>query len=348
MTIFIPVTDYATSANSAEELSSIEVGYIQAGTEECVNFRIGNRDETTMEIVISSDNPAVTLSIDTLTLEPDQISDTLTATISTPIDCKTEMGSATISAGNASLELLWGDVGANLDRIPQVPDRMGDFTDTVTNVFDRTEVSEALRLWTFDPIAYDPDDDRIFVMPEGTSPRFKSQRDVCCRLDPLDTRWGYTQSVQTVVGSFQSEEWSITTSYSRDNSSVTYSGSAVLYLPAGYELRREWALFALEKEADRTQYKRTVFVTQRQGQVWALWSIVPIYRGTDLAYWHCPLIPLRQSCMGSVESYNPFAYTYEDQSDRPYACFSCQTAISFTELLSNPSVQNPSEYPTVP
>lgn len=337
MTVFIPVTDYSQTASGAETISSLDVGYVQAGQAVAVSFKLGNRDEIVNLITISTDHPQVSLSVQNLTLGPDEISDTVTATITAPLDCQTTLETALVTAGaNETISLVWQTVGANVDRLPQTPDRMGSFTDNITNVLDR--VGEVFRVYTFDPIAYDSTDERIFVSPEGATSRFKSQRDVCCRLDPLDDRWGYQRSVQTVVGSFQSEDWSITSSFTRDNSSITYSGSAILFLPAEFELVREWAIFNPARDADRAQYKRTVFVTQRQGQVWCLQTIVPIYRGQELAYWHCNMIPLSQSTMGSPGSYNPFATTYEYQSDRPYAQFSCQTDISFSEMQDSASL----------
>lgn len=336
MTVFIPCSDYSESATTAETITTLDVGYVKAGQTVAVSFKVGNRSDIATDETVSSDNPQVSLSVDSVTLEPDEISDTVTATITAPLDCQTTLETSYVTAGDISaLTLTWETVGANVDRLPQVPDRMGDFTDNITSVLDR--VGEVLRVYTFDPIPYDETDERIFVMPEGADRRFKSQRDVCSRLDPLDDRWGYRRSVQTVVGSFQSEDWSITSSFTRDNSSITYSGSAVLYLPAEFELIRSWALFNDARGADRAQYKRTVFVTQRQGQVWALQTIVPIYRGEQLAYWHVHLVPLSQPTMGSPGSFNPFATTYEYQSDRPYAQFSCQTDIRFAEQLLNPS-----------
>jgi hypothetical protein len=329
--VYIPAASYATNAHAAETIDSADLGNVRAGASASVSFRVGNVGETVTDLTLSVDHPAASLSVTALTLAPGECSDTLTATVSAAIDCPTQTELAYIRAATSELELSWQTVGANVDRTSQAPERAGPYSDKAADML--YNVGEPLRIYRFDPLPYDPTDTRIFVGGRGT--RFSSQSNVCTRLDPLDTRWGYSLTTETVVGAFQSEEWETTEQVTVEDGAMSWRGSAVLYLPAEFELQRQWALFNPARGVDADQYKRTVFLTQRQGQVWCLHLITPVYRGDELSYWRCRLVPLAQPSPNDVGYYNPFAVTYENESDRPYATYACSIDVSFTDILSS-------------
>jgi hypothetical protein len=328
--IVIPTNEYASRASEAETISARDFGYVRAGLSVSRSFRVGNLSPFVQDLSFSTDSPLAVAPDYPVTLQPNEISDTLSVRVSALLDCVSDSATADliVSDGEStySIPMHWETVGANSDRRSQVPERTGDVTRIVGNTLERALTP--LRLYRFDPVPYDPADRCVFIRDGHPV----TLGDPCARLDPLDDRWGYRRSVQTILAAYVGDDWTISESFTRDNTTVSYEGSASLLIPAEYELDRTWALFNPATQVEREQYKRTVYLTQIQGQVWCLQIVDPAYYGEDLAYWTCRLLPLKNATVGDPSAYNPFAFTYEYESDRPYAVFPCRADIRFAEL----------------
>lgn len=219
----------------------------------------------------------------------------------------------------ASLELTWTGIGAYTDRTSLYPEYATGFTNNVSNAV--LAAAAPIHIYRFDPVAYEPQEPANVI--RFIDRKIISWQSPEARLDALNADVGYTATVQTIMASWQDEQWTIDQQFTRDNTAVTYAGTGRLIFPAKYELDRSWALFTNARGADRDQYKRTVYLTQIRGRVWVLQDVIPKFRGAEFAYWYSNLIPMSDATMGNLEYYNPFALTYENENnpDRPYAMF---------------------------
>jgi len=341
--IFIPTNDYSTSASDAATISEIDFGFIQAGSSVSRSFRLGNVGTTTAWSL--SFPPQFSASIIGGTLQADEITDTITLTLSVPTDAISgavfaDIVAATPSGSESRLECVYDVVGANETRTPEFPDRASTFTDNVSNVIDR--VSAPIRIHIYEPVPLS-DDGRVLVEQgergltgDAGDVVFKSQCDVCERLNPVNTDWGYTHSARTIAANFQAENFTIRETFRKDDSVVTWTGGARLIIPAEYVLQRTWALFDASDKPDRQQFKRTVFVLCIQSKWWCAQNLITVRRGGELSYYSADLIPLHNANMGAPEFYNPFALTYRDGDDKPYAMYPCEFA--FVELQPSGSI----------
>lgn len=343
--IFVATPCYAATASDAENIDVLPFGFVPAGKYLTKTFRVGNCGQIAISVTISSDDGNVQCPSGAYYIAPGAFTDTLSVTVGAPIDCESVPVVALLTAtadngDDARLVLMWDCVGANTSRENQSPDRLGNVSDTTGNVLDTLAVP--IRLYRFDPLPYDPDDHRIFIVGNG----WTSARSLNCRLSPTDTRWGYTASVQTISAVFQNEEWSSSTSFSRDNMTVDYNGSATLLLPPEIELDRQWALMhPMRGYEPAAQYKRTVYLAKIRSVTWVLQNVTPVYYGSDLAYWTCPLIPLSSPSNGNQTYFNPFSITYEYNSDRPYVAYSNYVNANFLDDLTDiPDPYDPYTY----
>lgn len=351
MVVFIPSNDYATSADDAATIDEIDFGYVKADHFESRSFMLGNRstESVTLSLSISDSSPVTewTLSHESLTLSAGAVSDSLTLSIALPLDAPNASGSALLIVDDGtdtySLDLLYEMVGSNLERRSQYPERAGDKTDQFGSVVET--FGEPIIIWRFDPVPYDPEDTDILArqspnaryLNDGGDIIFLRQSNVCDRLNPDNARWGYVRSSQTVRAAFQREDFTINETYEQTNTRVTWTGGAYLTVPAHYEesLTREWALFAEARGADKEQYKRTVLLCQKQGQVFALQNVLAPSYGDELAKFTAELIPVHDTGMGSPDFFNPFALTYTYASDKPYAQYNCPLEVSFAEVVTD-------------
>ena len=79
-----------------------------------------------------------------------------------------------------------------------------------------------------------------------------------------------------------------------------------------------------------------------QGDIWALHNIFARYRGNELSHYELELIQLHRQSMGSRAYYNPFAWTYELEVDKPYAKYVLDFDNLFDEIGVDGSSENPS------
>ena len=341
MLIFIPSHDLSVNADEAETIDEIDLGFIQVGESKTASFRIGNRGGALLTSTVTIDDLWSSLSLGVICLGADEISDTITVAVAPPVDSPSSGRVATIAATDAELTITYTVVGPFDERSSQFPERSSDFTDNVSSTIGR--VGEVFTLHRYDPIPHDPDDDRVFVSvrdgyrwtnSEGRNYRFSHAANPCDRLDPLNGDWGYAHSSSTIIASFQLESFSIRENSSASNTAMSFDAEARLTIPAEYDVVRAWALFSESQGADSDQYKRTVFLIQRQSRLWALHNIFSRYRGNELSHHICDLIPLHNRTMGSADFYNPFAFTFAENADKPYSCFPCDyDLMSLTEVI---------------
>lgn len=347
MIVFVPVEDYSTSAAAAATVDALSLGYVKAGDSRSVAFRIGARDD---DAVFSLTPPDSRLSLDTesFDLEADEISDTVTLTLSLPLEEPSAFHVATLTASTGeTLSVEWESVGANSERQTQYPRRSGLATPISSSPI--LALGDTLLLLRYDPIAFDPDDDRIIVetgarnLCEDPGVRFRSPCDPCERLSPLNETWGYVESSEIVKAQFTSEQRTIDVSFTADKTSMTYHVAARLILPAEYELTRLWASFAEQTAADKPQFKRSVYVVKRLGELFAVENVRTLDISDDLSHFECDLIALHNRDMGSPDFYNPFSVTYEFESDKPYAAYVCDLE-PFLSHVADGSGSNASNY----
>jgi hypothetical protein len=338
--IFIPSSDYSSKASEATAITSLDFVSIQIGEFATRSIRIGNPSSDPVTVILSSPDAAVTFDPGaSFTLEPDQISRTITIIVSPPVDEPDTMSHdldvlATVAGGEIyRLRVSWTAIGVNEPRHVQYPDRATDFTDNVSDVVIRG--AAPIRLYRYDPIP--------FVAPEPNRVKFKNGRiyvpNSQTRLDPLDGFYGYARSNQTVLGGFQSESENIPVTFEQSNAGITYSATATLYLDSSFEpyLQPVWALFAPATEIDPEQYKRTVFLFLRQGDIWVLHQVRFKERGNEMGFIRCDIVQLNRPNRLATAYYNPFSWTYRKNSDKPYAVFPYDPGDLFPSLDDNSS-----------
>jgi len=335
--VFIPTTDYSTSTADAETITSLDLGYVKGATSRTVSFRIGSSAEPASSVIAAvRDAPYAhdfAIEPDTFTLEPDAISDTIAITLTLPLDVADEAFSVLLNATTDSgevftLPLTYETVGPNAERLPQYPRRAGQATDISTGPI--LALGDSLVLHRYDPLPYDGGSVIVEAVPcgrdlsgEARNSRFRAACDPCVRLNALDPSYGYAHSQETILAQFQRETRTTTTHLLADNTVLTYNVAASLILPAAYDLNREWALFSSASGADRAQYKRTVWLVQRQSEYFSVENIRTLDFGEVISHFECDLIALHERTQGSPDYWNPFALTYEYESDKPYAAYAC-------------------------
>lgn len=329
--VFIPSNDLSTSANDATSITSLDFGFVQAGESKTQSLRVGSLFSDFRSITISpaSSPDWVSISPSSVDLEPDGISNTIVISVTPPIEAKSESHSIDLVTNGEEqfvLRLDFEAIGANVARDSQYPERRSSFTDNVSDVVLRA--SEPLRLLTFTPIPFDPSDTRIRVdftqrrnlYGDAGDHRFVTQS-VDEQLNPMNSTWGYFRSESTILGSFQEEDADIATEFENLKTTMRYSCKAKLYVPPEFEFLRTYGLFSVGKNADFDQYKRTVFLIQRRGEYWCLHFVATRNRGNELAHHEIDLIQIEDANTGSPDFYNPFAWTWRLESDKPYAKF---------------------------
>ena len=240
---------------------------------------------------------------------------------------------------SASLWVLL-DTAADRDKRRSAFRRSTSQTDVFSNQIDR--MAEPIRIIRYDPMEFNPDDTRITV-ERGTRSlsdggvRLKSLANTCNRLDPLDHVWGYSPSEVQIRGVFEPESDDISMSFTHDKTSMTYQSTSRLVAPVEYDdvLQRFWSLFSEAFGSDVEQYKRTVFIFERNNEWWALQDIVAPPLGKISTYLECELIQLHNADAGSQQFYNPFAFTYEQGSNKPYAKYPCEIRFPFEEIADS-------------
>lgn len=347
MIVFVPVEDYSTSAAAAATVDSLSLGYVKAGDSRSVAFRIGARDDDSVFSLTPSDS-RLSLDVEEFDLSEDEISDTVTLTLSLPLEEPSAFHVATLTATSGeTLSVEWEAVGANSERQTQHPRRSGLATPISSSPI--LALGDTLLLLRYDPIAFDPDDDRIIVetgsrnLCEDPGVRFRSPCDPCERLNPLNETWGYVESSEIVKAQFTSESRSVDVSFSADKTSMTYHVAARLILPAEYELTRLWASFAEQSAADKAQFKRSVYVVKRLGELFAVENVRTLDISDDLSHFECDLIALHNRDIGSPDFFNPFSVTYEFESDKPYAAYVCDLE-PFLDHVADGSGSNASNF----
>lgn len=349
MLVFIPTTYYGTSAAAAETYDDLfagqlDAGYIVIGDAKTAALRVGNRGTETVQVVLSVIDeggeviPDFTYQVepDAFTLAPDAVSDTVSIRIATPYIDRTVAYSvelvATPDVGDeAALRVIYEVVGPLANRISQYPRRRSDATDNFTGIIE-TLGDDVLVRW-YEPLAYDGGSVQVYASEsrrdltgDAANTRFVSPCDPCERLNPFNGNIGYAAYHQPMVCQFQRENRSTTTHVLADNSTLTYQVSASLIVAAPWEslLYRNWALFACGREADRPQYKRTVILIQRLDELFAVENVRTLDGPNQaISHFECDLVQLHRRTAGSPDSFNPFAITYEYQSDKPYAVYPC-------------------------
>lgn len=330
--IIIPSSDLSTSAASATSIDRLDFGFIQAGETATRAVRVGSL-QSFRSVTLSPNDVAawVAISPASFDLEPDEISNTVVISISPPVEAPTASHSIDLVASTDLgeqfiLRLDFECVGANIARDSQYPERRTAFTDNVSDVVLRA--SEPLRLLTFTPVPFNPSDNRVLVdftqrrnlCGDASDHRFITQS-IDERLNPLNATWGYVRNESTILGSFQDEMQDIPIEFESLNTRMTFSGKAKLFVPPEFEFPRMYGLFSVGRSADFDQYKRTVYLIQRRGELWNLHFIATRNRGNELAHHEIDLIKLEDANAGSPDFYNPFAWTWRLESDKPYAKF---------------------------
>jgi hypothetical protein len=337
--IWIPTGDLETDASAATTINQLDFGFIQSGESKTLAFRIGSTDAiplTYQLITVLDDSEPnahehIVANPADGSLGPGEISDTTTITVTLPVDEPSRshfvVMLAVASDGQTyPLTITYEAVGSNEERRTEYPSRKSDFTDNISDVLFR--LAEPIKVYTYHPIPFDPNDKRILIDATGRrnlsgdagTHRFITQANVAERLSP-ESIWGYRRSESTILASFQSEHESVRINFEATNSGMTYNSTAMLYIPAEHQLIRYWALFAPARNPDREQFKRTVFLFKRQGDVWCVHNIYSRYRGNELSHYEAECVQVHASKMGSPDYFNPFALTYEHEIDKPYACF---------------------------
>jgi hypothetical protein len=338
---FIPVDDPADTADDAGQLYQLDFGAVLVGYVETRSFRLGNLGATAVAYTFSLDAMGMPEDgyelPDAGTIPPGATSDTLTLRITPPADTTDNYAwvmtlTATADNGDSiSIPVTMETVFDRIVRRNETAIRSTSQTDVFTSQIDRT--SEWMRLWIYDPVAYDPESQsQIYVQPgdrqlegDASNHRFRSIVDPCERLNPYNAEWGYTCSTYRIRAHWQPEVDSLTTTFAFNNTDMTYESTASIIIPAPYQnqLYRLWALFAPANAADEAQYKRTVFIVRRNSEYWALQDVVLPPLGDRMTYCEGTLIKLHNPAMGSKQFFNPFAMTYSNGSNKPYKAYPC-------------------------
>lgn len=359
---FVPFSDLSSVASDASSITTLDFDYLQAGEETTQAIRIANTSnaDTTFQLVTADSRFTITPA--TGNISANGLSDTITINLTLPLDCESESYAiglfATDGNGNVSaLTLTYTAVGVNEERRSESPERNSNFTESIGNII--ATFAEPLRIYRYDPIAYNIHDTRIIIDPtqsrklttDAKSHRFISQN-VESKLDPENATWGYVRTDSIILANFQGEHESVRIDFVAESSSMTYTNTAQLVIPAEYELQRLWAMFAPARDPDIEQHKRTVFLFKRQGELWAIHNVYARYRGNELSHYECDCIQLHCRAMGSPDFFNPFALTYAYESDKPYSCFALDICNFIAETIAdssgsgaNPSCQGLSTLP---
>lgn len=351
MLIFIPADDYSSTADQAQAITSLEYEFIQGGDSAIKSFRIGNTNSETVTYTLSHrhvDSGTVGISIDSGSLAANDISDTISVTIDVPPDT-ISMGfvfdiiASSSTGAESTLEVTYIGVGPNAERRPQYPDRTSSFTDVVSGAIDRA--AEWFDVFIYEPVAFvapDPNDRRISIKTnrDGTQELFWIHNH-CERLNPTNPEWGYTLTVDSLRASFQRESRDIVTHFdSYLSQPMSYNTSGLLIIAADQELIRQWALFAPARSNDAAQFKRTVFIIERQGLLYSVEDIVEKYRGQTLSHFEADVVEVHKRNMGSPDFFNPWTRTFRFEDDKPYTQYVCEFDLEalLTAIGSNASL----------
>ena len=358
--IFIPATDYHRDAHEAETMTDFDLGAIRIGTRAAFSFRLGNTGSAAVAWSLSVDDqfdPEATGKWELPEggqLAPGQTTDTLTVRVNLPITA-VEMGVvvdllATDGVEETALEITYEAMGTNSWRRANYPRRAGNATDTASNVID--SLGDILRILVFTPCTYDPNaatgyGRKVKFECLGASReslagylpvRVINGSDPCDRLNPQDETYGYRQSTVILQGQFSRETRE--TRYfnlTATDTTMTYDVSATLAFIGEDELIRHWALFEEATELEPAQYKRSVFILQRLGELWSIENIRTIDKGDELSHFEADLVALHPRYIGAPSFWNPFALTYQYESDKPYACFTCTIDFPIEEYEGIPT-----------
>ncbi len=349
---FLPSSELSASASAAEGITELSLGYVPAGNAAAKSIRIANAGSSAVTFSFSvndEDDPNVNEQlliddtnaedVDSITLQPDEITDTLSVDIQPPFDADNATHYAqvivTTTDGDAYiLDVDWETVGAHSHWRRQYPESATDFTEGIIDLLEH--FAEPLHLHRYDPIGYDPDDNRVFIDRDRVTGErtIETQSNVCCRLDPLNDRWGYVHDDTVVPCVFQGQDIDFSTAVMMDNSVLEFRATARLYLPAWVEMIPFYQLFATAEGADDAQFKRSVWITQRQSTIWALHNIKSHYFGQDLAYHSADLIAMEAANYGAPTYFNPFALTWRIDASKPYAHYACSLDLFLSSLTS--------------
>jgi len=351
--IFIAPDDVNTNARTASMIEEdLYLGIAQVNQSLSYSCRVGNDTDNPVtftweledefdpdvyeHVSILLGNQYISLD-DPITLQSGECTDTLGITIEQSIDAGSRYFTPILTCRSETnerydLHLIYDYIGPHSYRRRQWPDSATDFTDNVAGVIDN--MSEPLVLHRYDPIYYDPDDTRIFTSTDPISGerKFEMQSNPCDRLKPDNEMWGYSHNEDTILSSFQREDIPTRFNFTQTNTVMTYNATARLYMPGEIDLIPIWGMYALARGSDPAQFKKTVWLTQRQGKIYYLANIISKYKGAELGYHVADLIALHDTAMGSPDFFNPFAWTYENQIDKPYAMYNCRLGMFITSF----------------
>lgn len=344
--VFIPTNDYNRDATVAKTMTDFDLGSIRIGTRAAFSFRIGNTGSAavTWSLTVNEQfDPEATGKWELPqggSLAPGQTTDTLTVRVNVPITA-VEMGVivdliASDGTDEYPLEISYEAMGTNSWRRSNYPRRAGQATNSATNVIDN--LGDILRVLCFHPVAFDPDavtgfGKQVKTEPLGTATDalagYKSMkvidgRDPCDRLNPKDETFGYAQSLAIIQGQFSGETRETRTiNLTATDTVMEYQVGATLAFIAENELVRHWGLFEEATEIEPAQYKRSVFILQRLGELWSIENIRTMDKGDELSHFEADLVALHPRYIGAPSFWNPFAITYEYESEKPYSMFVC-------------------------
>ena len=320
--VFIPVEEVSTSASQCETIGSVDLGYILAGEAKSFSFRLGNIGPA-IDWTLTASHPSIAIDETAGHLEPDDTTDTLTINVTLPIDAKSAFIYASLEANTDDvLSVVYQAVGPNESRLPEYPNRTSQMTDLAAQSIDR--VAEQIRLYRYDPIAYNPNDKRLIHYTTLSLPKPGNEngfitQNLYERVNPLNATWGYARTEQSIIASFQSEHDSHRDSFTMDDAADAFTGEARLFVPAEYDLTRQWALYSPETALEPERCKRTVFIFRRQAAIYVLVDIYHRFRGNEFSHYECTLRKLHTRAMGSRSEFNPFAQIFLCNDDKPYA-----------------------------
>ncbi len=374
--VYIPVNDLSDLASDAGVIDYIDFGEpILVGSEASESFRLGNLSDQTVNYTWSVEqddlNPFLFEEMDYLFLEaaglpepgtlgPNETSDTLSLRLIPPLTSGNRVWVLSVivtsEIGTSRLQIVFETVADRDQRRREYPERATSQTDVFSAQIDRA--AEHLRLLRYDPVAYDPTDSRVIVergeryLTESPDIRFKSLCDPCQRLNSMNSEWGYVQSETMIRGVYAPETDHISLTFTKTNTTMTYASTSSIIMPAEYhsDLQRTWALFARQSGADREQFKRTVFIFRRKEELWAILDVIAPPLGDITTYLEARCIQVHNADMGSPQFFNPWALTYESESDKPYSMYPCDFGVFVQSIsdssnvsnVSNASVWNPS------
>lgn len=137
---------------------------------------------------------------------------------------------------------------------------------------------------------------------------------------------------------------------------MSFSVTAKLFLSAEWELQQEtWSLFAPGALPDDATFKKTVYLVQREGAMFAIENLQAKFYVEGISHYEADLIQLHNRSMGSPDFFNPFALVYAFNSAKPASAFPVGLEPLFSELAVdagsnasatlNPSISEPQEPP---